>query len=106
MSVKRLAVLLLAPLAGAAAVHAQVSPPSQSLEAIRVAAVAALRAQLDPALAGVELEAAAIDARLRLTPCSRRLDAQAPVPRGGQSRALVRVACAGGATWSVNVPVE
>jgi flagellar basal body P-ring formation protein FlgA len=108
MSVKRLAVLLLAPLAGSAA-HAQASAPqsqSQSLAAIRVAAVAALRAQLDPALAGVELEAAAIDARLRLAPCPRRLDAQAPLPRGGQSRVLVRVACTEGATWSVNVPVE
>jgi flagellar basal body P-ring formation protein FlgA len=105
MSVKRLAVLLLAPLAGAAA-QAQVAAPSQSLQAIRVTAVAALRAQLDPALSGVELEAAAIDSRLRLAPCSRRLDAQAPLPRGGQSRALVRVACTEGATWSVNVPVE
>jgi flagella basal body P-ring formation protein FlgA len=105
MSVKRLAVLLLAPFVGAAA-DAQTAGPVQSLEAVRVAAVAALRAQLDPALAGVELEAAAIDSRLRLAPCPRRLDAQAPLPRSGQSRALVRVTCTAGATWSVNVPVE
>ena len=44
--------------------------------------------------------------RLRLPACGSRLETHAVAPRGSQSRVLVRVGCASGATWSVNVPVE
>jgi flagellar basal body P-ring formation protein FlgA len=78
----------------------------QPLAAVRSAAERALRRQLDPQLAGVQLNAAALDARLRLPACGAALETYAPSPRGSQARALVRVACATGATWSLNVPVD
>ena len=77
----------------------------QPLDSIRAAAERALRAQLPP-LPGVELRAAALDARLRLPACGSRLETHAATPRGSQARALVRVECSTGSTWSVNVPVE
>lgn len=84
---------------------AQNAAALQPLETIRSAAERALRAEL-PDVAGVELHAAALDARLRLPACGARLTTHAAAPRGSQSRVLVRVGCASGATWSVNVPVE
>lgn len=78
----------------------------QSLEAVRSAAEHALRRQLDPQLKGVTLEAVALDSRLRLPACAAALDTFAQPPRGTQARALVRVGCNTGATWSLNVPVE
>ncbi len=78
----------------------------QPLEAVRRAAEIALRAELDPGLEGVEVEAATLDARLRLPVCGRKPAGSALPPRGGQSRALVRVSCEQGARWSINVPVE
>jgi flagellar basal body P-ring formation protein FlgA len=108
MKVNHLTVLLCtlcAPLLAASA-RAQADGSLQSLEVVRRVAESALRAQIDAALAGVELEAAALDARLRLPACARKPAASALPPRGGQSRALVRVSCAEGAAWSVNVPVE
>jgi flagellar basal body P-ring formation protein FlgA len=86
---------------------AQTAAPAgtQSLEAVRRAAESALRAQLQSA-AGLELEASALDPRLRLPACATKLESRAPMPRGSQSRAIVRVACTGGAPWSLNVPVD
>lgn len=112
MSVKRLAVFAspvltaLAVSAALAQAPADAGAPIQSLSAVRKAAESALRAQLDPATPGIELEATSLDARIRLASCPRKLDTQAPLPRSGQSRVLVRVACTEGATWSLNVPVE
>lgn len=84
---------------------AQQSATLQPLEAITAAAEQAMRAQI-PDLSGVELRATALDPRLRLPACGSKPDTQAVAPRGSQSRALVRVTCFRGATWSVNVPVE
>jgi flagella basal body P-ring formation protein FlgA len=102
----QLRVLLLAALLAAPPGHAQ-SPEAgvQPLAAIRAAAERALRATIDASLPGVQLEAAALDVRLRLAACATRLDALATAPRHSQSRVPVRVSCAAPA-WTVNVPVE
>src|SRR5262245_33501925 len=84
---------------------AQQAATLQPLEAIAAAAEQAMRAAI-PDLSGVELRAAALDPRLRLPACGSKLDTQAVAPRGSQARALVRVSCFRGATWSVNVPIE
>jgi len=78
----------------------------QSLASVRSAAEQALRRQIDPALRDVDLTAAALDSRLRLAACASPLQTVAQPPRGTQARVAVRVACASGSTWSVNVPVE
>jgi flagellar basal body P-ring formation protein FlgA len=78
----------------------------QSLEAVRGAAERGLRRQIDARLAAVTLKAAALDARLRLPACPVALESFAQPPRGSQARALVRVSCASGTPWSLNVPVE
>jgi len=77
----------------------------QPLDAIRAAAERALRAELT-AVPGVTLDAAALDSRLRLPACGAPLETHASAPRGVQSRALVRVGCSQGASWTLNVPVE
>jgi flagellar basal body P-ring formation protein FlgA len=106
-SLSVLAVLLAASLAGAGfEARAQESAGLQSLQEVRSAAERALRRQIDAQLGGVTLNAAALDARLRLPACGSALDAFAQPPRGNQARALVRVSCAGGTPWSLNVPVE
>src|SRR6185295_15096727 len=81
-------------------------PAAQSLPAVRSAAEAALRSQLDSSMTGVIFEAAALDSRLRLAACPARLSVNATLPRGTQSRVMVRVACNGSVYWSVNVPVD
>jgi len=90
----------------AARVIAQDATGLQSLPAVRQAAERALRRAIDPALTGVELTAATLDARLRLPACGAALETHVQPPRGTQSRVPVRVACNQGATWSLNVPVE
>jgi flagellar basal body P-ring formation protein FlgA len=77
----------------------------QSLPAIRAAAEAAVRGVIDPVLGGVKLEATALDPRVRLGACGRKLDTFANAPRGAQSRVLARVSCAAPA-WTLNVPVD
>jgi flagella basal body P-ring formation protein FlgA len=100
---------LLAALAALAAAPASAQPVApagtQSLEAVRRAAESALRAQLASAT-GIELEAGTLDPRMRLPACATKLDSRAPMPRGSQSRAIVRVACTDGAPWALNVPVD
>jgi flagella basal body P-ring formation protein FlgA len=81
-------------------------PASQSLPAIRSAAEAALRRQLDASVTGVMFEPAELDSRLRLVACPTPLAVNATLPRGTQSRAMVRVACKGQVNWTVNVPVD
>jgi flagellar basal body P-ring formation protein FlgA len=93
---------LAAPLTAQAAAA---EPGIQPLAAVRTAAVSALRRELDPALTGVALEAADLDPRLRLPACNAPLDAIATMPRGMQTRVIVRVACKSNANWSLNVPV-
>jgi len=99
-------VLLLA--AHAAGVQAQAPDATglQSLAAVRSAAERALRQQIDPQVPGVQLQATALDARLRLPACANALETYAQPPRGSQARALVRVGCSAGASWTLNVPVE
>ena len=81
-------------------------PAAQSLPAVRSAAEAALRRQLDPAVTGVMFEAAELDSRLRLAACPAPLAVNATLPRGTQSRVMVRVACKSSVYWTVNVPVD
>jgi flagella basal body P-ring formation protein FlgA len=77
----------------------------QPLDSIRAAAERALRTEL-AAVSGVKLTAATLDNRLRLPACGAPLETHATAPRGSQSRALVRVACSQGASWTLNIPVE
>ncbi len=107
MFVNRLTLLLVlaaAPFIPAAA-GAQEAAAVQPLDSIRVAAVSAVRAVIDPVLTGVKLEATSLDPRVRLAACARRLDAFANAPRGSQSRVIARVSCASPA-WTINLPVE
>jgi flagella basal body P-ring formation protein FlgA len=80
--------------------------PTQSLSAVRTAAESALRRQIEPAASGVILEAASLDARLRLAACPAPLAVEVALPRGTQSRVLARVACRNTVFWSLNVPVD
>lgn len=87
--------------------HSQVvETPPQSLAAIRAAAESALRRQIEPAASGVILEAANLDARLRLAACPAPLAVDVALPRGTQSRVLARVACKNTVSWTLNVPVD
>ena len=79
---------------------------AQSLAAVQRAAESAVRRELDPAMTGVHLAAADLDARLRLPACPAALIAEAALPRGSQTRVLVRVACKSPANWNINVPVD
>lgn len=86
--------------------HAQApAGGSQPLPGIRAAAEKAVMAVIDAATPGVQLEAAALDTRLRLPSCATKLDTFASAPRLAQSRVTVRVSCAAPA-WTLNVPVE
>jgi flagellar basal body P-ring formation protein FlgA len=89
-----------------AAATAATEPGIQPLPAVRSAAVSALRRELDPATTGIELEAATLDSRLRLPACPAPLESSATLPRGMQSRVIVRVACRSTVNWNLNVPVE
>ncbi|HEV7610232.1 MAG TPA: flagellar basal body P-ring formation chaperone FlgA [Steroidobacteraceae bacterium] len=93
----------------AAPVRAQTAPADasiQSLAAVRRAAEAGLRRELDPSLTGVQLTAAELDSRMRLPACGAPLVSSATLPRGAQTRVLVRVACKTTANWTLNVPVD
>jgi len=91
--------------AGAQSPALPADAPSQALPTIRAAAEAAVRGVIDPVLTGVKLEATALDPRVRLGACARKLDTFANAPRGSQSRVIARVSCAAPA-WTLNVPVE
>jgi flagella basal body P-ring formation protein FlgA len=104
MIVNRLTLVALL-LAAAAPFAARAEAGIEPLPAIRAAAEKALRGQIDAALAGVELDAAAMDPRLRLPACAQMLDTFAAAPQPTQSRATVRVSCPAPA-WTLNVPVE
>src|SRR5262249_31582622 len=86
--------------------HAQEAYGLQPLASVRQSAERALQREIGTAVPGVQLEAVALDPRLRLPACTAPLVAQAQAPRGSQPRVSVRVACAQGAAWSVNVPVQ
>jgi len=100
--------LVLALLCFATQANSQTAAPAgaQSLPAVRSAAEAALRRQIDPGVTGVVFEAAELDSRLRLAVCPVPLAVNATLPRGTQSRVLVRVACKGSVNWTLNVPVD
>ena len=112
MSVKPLTLrflLALVLLPGVAQVNAQDAPNGaaiQSLAAVRRAAEGQLRRELDSRVTGVKFTAAELDSRLRVAACPAPLVASGKLPRGTQSRVLVRVACNSGVRWSLNVPVE
>jgi flagella basal body P-ring formation protein FlgA len=99
-----LGLLALAPTARSQGAPAET--PSQSLPAVRRAAEAELRRELDPAATGVSFEAAEFDPRLRVPACGSPLVVSGKLPRGTQARVLVRVACNSNAYWSLNVPVD
>jgi flagella basal body P-ring formation protein FlgA len=107
MFVNRLTTLLLLGAACAPTI-AQTAPPSglQSLAAVSRAAEASLRSTLGPGYTNVELEATPLDPRMRLPACAGKLESRSAMPRGSQSRAIVRVACTNGTPWNLNVPVE
>jgi flagella basal body P-ring formation protein FlgA len=94
-----LALCLAASVAGAQA------PALQTLDSVRTAAERALGKELQQ-IAGIELTAGTLDPRLRLPACQSPLQTHASPPRGTQARVLVRVSCAAGGSWSLNVPVE
>lgn len=79
---------------------------TQSLAAVQHAAEAAVRRELDVSLTGVTLTAADLDARLRVPACPTALETQTNLPRGNQTRVLVRVGCKTPANWNINVPVD
>jgi flagella basal body P-ring formation protein FlgA len=79
--------------------------PTEPIAAVRASADAAVRATLDPGLAGVTLVPAALDPRITLPTCATRLQTYVPELRNNQSKLPVRVSCAGPA-WTLNVPVE
>jgi len=101
-----LSALLAALLAVPAASQVPVDGAIQSLPAVRRAAEAALRRELDAQITGVELIAADLDSRLRIAACDTPLVASATLPRGTQTRVLARVACKSNAMWTLNVPVD
>jgi len=82
-----------------------IAAPLQSLSEVSRTAEAALRRELDANLPGIELAAAQLDPRLRLTVCPTPLQSSALPPRGAQNRVLVRVSCKAPA-WNLNVPVD
>jgi len=90
----------------AIAQNAPAGDATQSLTAVRRAAEAQLRRELDRSATGVTFKAADLDARLRVTACPAPLVTSGKLPRGTQSRALVRVACNSAVYWSLNVPVD
>lgn len=77
---------------------------AQPLASIRAGAENAVRRSLDRSIAGVELEAVALDPRLALPACAEPLTTYVPELRANQARLLVRVGCAN-PSWSINVPV-
>ena len=103
MSVNRLTLYSLL-LLGSLAAQAQ-EGAVQPLASILAAAEKAVRDNIDPALTGVELNATALDPRLRLAGCGGKLETFAPAPRHTQARVPVRVSCPTPA-WTMNVPVE
>jgi flagella basal body P-ring formation protein FlgA len=98
--------VLMSALAGQTAQPVATEPGIQPLASIRAAAVSALRAELGNTInKSVELEAAPLDARLRLPVCAGEPAGTATQPRTTQVRAIVRVSCAS-PLWTLNVPVE
>jgi flagella basal body P-ring formation protein FlgA len=107
LTLSSLVAFVLLSLAGTArAQETAAGAAAQSLTAVRRAAEAGLRRELDPAATGVVFEAAELDPRLRVTACTSPLVVTGKLPRGTQARVLVRVACNANAYWSLNVPVD
>jgi flagella basal body P-ring formation protein FlgA len=79
---------------------------TQPLAAVQRAAEAALRRELDSSLTGVALTAVDLDTRLRVPACPTALETQTYLPRGNQTRVLVRVGCKAPTNWTINVPVD
>ena len=92
-----LAVLLAAPLSAAA---------TQSLEALRAAAVNWLQQHRTLPGARMTAEAAALDTRLQLADCAAPLDASLPGNRRLTARVSVTVRCPVPGGWTIRVPVR
>jgi len=92
-----LAVLLAAPLSAAA---------TQSLEAVRAAAVNWLQQHRTLPGARMTAEAAPLDSRLQLADCAAPLDASLPGNRRLTARVSVTVRCPVPGGWTVRVPVS
>jgi flagella basal body P-ring formation protein FlgA len=81
--------------------------PAQSLAKVRAAAEDAMRVQLHGAADGVQVHAAELDPRLRLTACTQPLTASPGSGAEPSAHMAVRVSCdAPHARWSVYVPVN
>lgn len=92
-----LAALLAVPLSAAA---------TQSLEAVRVAAVNWLQQHRTLPGARMTAEAAPLDSRLQLADCAAPLDASLPGNRRLTARVSVTVRCPVPGGWTVRVPVS
>jgi flagella basal body P-ring formation protein FlgA len=78
----------------------------QSLDAIRAVAQDYVRAKIPKQEPGVvEISVGSLDPRLRLARCADPLHAALPPGATFRARMTVAVSCAGGATWTVYVPV-
>lgn len=97
----------LAALALPALAAAQAPPPMadvQSLDEVRAAAVAAVRARIAGAPGHVIVAAAPLDVRLRLARCGGRLQTSL-AGDALRDRTVVGVSCRDGTAWSIYVPV-
>jgi flagella basal body P-ring formation protein FlgA len=77
----------------------------QSLESIRAAAEAHVRAKMPPQAHGIIATAGQLDSRLRLSQCLQPLQAALPSGAQMQARMAVGVSCKHGAAWTIYVPV-
>ena len=96
-----LTALLLAPSGSSA------DEPTQAHDDIRAAAEAHVLEQVRASHGGrVEVEAARLDARLRLAPCGEPLEASLSAGAQLSGRTTVSVRCPGPKPWSLYVPVS
>jgi flagella basal body P-ring formation protein FlgA len=77
----------------------------QSLDSIRAAAEAHVRAKMPAQAHGIVVTAGELDSRLRLSQCSQPLKAALPSGAQIQARMAVGVSCKQGTPWTIYVPV-
>jgi flagellar basal body P-ring formation protein FlgA len=82
------------------------APAWQSLESIRLAAIAHVRAELAPGHAKRTVDAAALDARLRLHACDAPLETFTPPGGRRGANGSVGVRCAAPQPWKIYVSVR
>lgn len=97
--------LLCAALSLSTGVAAAAGAAIQPLDSISNAAQAFVRAQMPPGQSDIVITVARLDPRLRLAPCSGKLDASLLSGERMQAQISVAVACHRGADWKIYVPV-